>query len=448
MQGAVKSPEIDHLAVHLEQWYEGPRLRDVLDRAGSPANKPAFRIPLSESPLSEGDVIHIGQVPVLFPMSAEKKWYTIRPEGVEFHHDILKGAFYLLSGYQEQQPEMYDRFGRFAWKNSIQQRLGFTGMAVVNHYFKILLDALEAYCRQAGQPFQRKGPGEPVLFLSHDIDRTRKYTFRNLVHISLQLGRRDYGGADFGGRVRRFRDHLTGWITSRKDPYRNFDDMLELEEALGIRSTWFLLEKRGGRNSKYRFTDPEIRTLLEKLDREGHEVGLHGTFESSGNATLLEGEYQRLGHAAGKEPRGCRQHFLRYRHPDSTRAQVAAGLVYDASLGFAEQPGFRHSYAHPFRLYDFEKQETLPLWHIPLTVMDSGLLEYMGVGVQELKDTMDPLLEEVRRWNGVFSLLWHNCRLDEEEYPGIGKAYMDILESILKSGFRPGRGIEIAKKES
>lgn len=447
MEGHLTSSEIGHLAVHLEQWYEGPAFQDILSRNGTRPGQPAFRIPLSQAGLTEQEVFFIGAVPVLFPMSSEKEWYAVHNNGVDFHHDILKGAFYLLSGYQERQTDCHDRYGRFMWEHSIQHRLGFTGIPVVNYYFGILLDAMDHYCRLTDQPFRRTGPQEPVLFLSHDIDRIRKYSFRNLIHVFLQLGRRGFGGADFRGRVRRFRDHLAGWVRSGKDPYWNFEEMLELEHSLGIRSTWFMLEQRGRRNSKYRFTDPDIQSLIHRLIREGHEPALHGTIESSGDPSILRGEYQRLGEAAGKDPGGCRQHYLIFRHPETTNAQLEAGLTYDASLGFAEQPGFRHSYAHPFRLYDFERQVTLPLWHIPLMVMDSTLLEYMVVGVGQLQEQIDPLVEEVRRWNGVFSLLWHNCRLDEEEYPGIGLAYKNILASILKAGFRTGCGMEIVKRE-
>ena len=46
---------------------------------------------------------------------------------------------------------------------------------------------------------------------------------------------------------------------------------------------------------------------------------------------------------------GIRQHFLKYNNPLTPRIHEKAGLLYDATLGFAEQIGFRNSYAGPFQ---------------------------------------------------------------------------------------------------
>ena len=438
MKGKLKENEIRHLALHLEGFYEGPSLEECL--------RNGLSVPLSDKALREEEIFFIDEIPVLFPLSDKSQWYSKLEKGVEFHHDILKSAFYLLSGFQEQDPDLYDPNGRFSWEHSLQYRLGIGGKAVVNHYFEVLLDALEQCCRLTGRDFRRTGPPKPVLFLSHDIDRIRKYTLRNVVHTFLHIFRPGHQGMKAQRRIGIFRDHLRGFLLFRKDPYKNSLDLLDLEKGLGIRSTWFLLEKRGAHNSKYRFSDREIGTLTARIEEEGSEVGLHGTLESSGNAVLLGEERERLGKICRTEPLGCRQHFLRYRLPASARAQEEAGLVYDASLGFAEQTGFRNSYCHPFRSWDFEKEESRELWHLPLVAMDVSLLEYMGKEVGELESELAPLLEETIRFNGVFSLLWHNCRLDEEEYPGIGPVYRKILEGILEKGLEPRCGIEIVKK--
>jgi hypothetical protein len=125
------------------------------------------------------------------------------------------------------------------------------------------------------------------------------------------------------------------------------------------------------------------------------------------------------------------------------RIQVNAGLDYDASLGFAEQIGFRNSYAFPFRLYDFEQGKGMDIWQLPLNVMEASFFEYMQVPVNSIPEAIKPLLEEVIRFKGIFSLLWHNCRLDEEQTPGISKIYQGLLNEIVQAGFISKTGQQI-----
>jgi len=90
----------------------------------------------------------------------------------------------------------------------------------------------------------------------------------------------------------------------------------------------------------------------------------------------------------------------------------------------------------------------MELWQLPLLAMDVSLLEYMKIGVADIPASLEPLLEECQRVGGVFSLLWHNCRLDEEEYPGISRCYIEILEKALALGFTSLTGNEIVKKKN
>ncbi len=50
-----------------------------------------------------------------------------------------------------------------------------------------------------------------------------------------------------------------------------------------------------------------------------------------------------------------RFHFLKFSLPNTWKSIDSSKIRLDASLGFAEQHGFRNSYGLPFRPYDFEK---------------------------------------------------------------------------------------------
>jgi peptidoglycan/xylan/chitin deacetylase (PgdA/CDA1 family) len=399
--------------------------------------------PPSDQELDLNKVFMIEDLPVLFPCSDEDGWYKVEKNQIRFHHDILKSAFYLLSGYQEYQSQDKDEHGRFPWKSSIQHRLGITQKPIVNYYFSVILEAFEK-CLEINQleSLTRKET-PPILFLSHDVDRIVKYSLRDVAYQVLVLAGLNPSEATLSQRWRRLLACASGTFLFKKDPYWNFSELLDLEESLGIRSTWYMLEKTSLENSRYHFRSKKIQGLISLIEDKGHEIGIHGTLESSDDLHAMITGLKRLGAVTKHPVRGCRQHYLKYNNPLTTRIHEKAGIGYDSTLGFAEQIGFRNSYALPFKLYDFENQAPFSIWQIPLLVMDVSLIGYMGTSTNEIPFAIKAVIEEVQKFNGVLTLLWHNCQLDEEEYPGINKIYSDLLKNIVDSGFVSMSGTEV-----
>lgn len=440
MDRRISDNEIKYLLDHLAVFYHGTRLASYLStgektRATGEPGKGRIIIPLSGQALSTNKILSIDQVPVLFSCSKDEKWYTTEGKNIRFHHDILKSAFYLLSGYQEYVSKEVDEHGRYPWTASVQFRLGFTAKPLVNYYFEVIIDAYEAFCKLNSLSFERVKKSSPVLFLSHDVDRIQKYSLRDMVFVGLQLPGIKSNTFTLAKRLKNIREIFLGTLLFREDPYWNFTAMLRQEKKLDIRSSWYFLEKTRKENSRYHFHHHKIRDLIGKISGEGHEIGIHGTLESSGEQQAMKSGISRLNDVCETPVKGIRQHYLSYTNPLTTKLQQASELDYDASLGFAEMVGFRNSFALPFRLYDFDLDCPSDIWQIPLNVMDVTLTGYMGIPLPDLWSAIGPLVDEVVRFNGVLSLLWHNCRLDEEETPGINDAYQMVLEKILDSGF-------------
>jgi len=434
MNRKISHKEIRYLLDHLEGLHDGARLGDYLN-TGEKRAQPSFIVPLSDQPPEPDQLVSIGEIPCLFPCTEFKEWYTVEGKDVVFQHDILKSAFYLLSGYQEVHSARMDSLGRFPWKSSIQYRLGITQKPVVNYYFEVILDAFGRFCSLNGLDFKKSAPVDPVFFLSHDVDRIKKYTLRNLGYAALQLTGFRPGPENFRRKLKNLGAYFRGIFSFKRDPFWTFQEMNDLEKRLHISSTWFFLEKTREDNSRYRFSSRKIVSLIRDLSVMGHEIALHGTLESSGDQGALTGSLGRLNAVCDTPVTGIRQHFLRYKNPDTPLIQSAAGLGYDATLGFAEQIGFRNSYVYPFKLYNFEKEEAMEIWQLPLNVMELTLLGYMGVKPGSVPDAIEPLLSEVKKFGGVFSLLWHNCNLEDETYPGIMEVYGEVLTGIMQSGF-------------
>ncbi len=152
---------------------------------------------------------------------------------------------------------------------------------------------------------------------------------------------------------------------------------------------------------------PAYRTLLRDVAVHA-EVGLHPSYESSRDERLFRIEAAKLGALTGERTKVSRQHFLRWRLPDTLRQAVAIGITEDHTLGFADRPGFRAGTCTPFPWYDLEreKETTLMLW--PYACMDSALIERMGQGPDEVVRSMNVMSDAVRAVKGTFVSVWHD----------------------------------------
>ncbi len=64
--------------------------------------------------LNENQIISIENIPILFPGDNKKAVYTFKEGTLVFHHDLLRSAFYLLSGFQEYNSDHYGKPDQFS----------------------------------------------------------------------------------------------------------------------------------------------------------------------------------------------------------------------------------------------------------------------------------------------------------------------------------------------
>jgi len=107
-------------------------------------------------------------------------------------------------------------------------------------------------------------------------------------------------------------------------------------------------------------------------------------------------------------------HYLRWQQPTTLLGWNAAGLRYDGTLGYAEQPGFRCGTCHEYPAFDPVSDKQLELRLRPLIVMDQTIIsdQYLGLGLGEAAREKILYYKNIcRAVGGIFSLLWHNSQL-------------------------------------
>jgi peptidoglycan/xylan/chitin deacetylase (PgdA/CDA1 family) len=201
---------------------------------------------------------------------------------------------------------------------------------------------------------------------------------------------------------------------------------------------------RGRFEGRYRLC--EAVPLLREVVAQGHEVGLHGSLSTWRNGAALAGERRALEDAIGVAVSGGRQHYLRFHAPGTWRAAAAAGLRYDASLGYPDAIGFRGGACAPYRAYDAIAEEAIPLWAIPLVAMDGTLEVGLGLSPQKAIAAVLAIGRRVAAHQGTLVLLWHNPSLYDPVHPGWRDALVAVVEGLRVLGGRPLRVIDAVKE--
>ncbi len=392
-------------------------------------------------------VIYKDAIPILFPLSESPEIYELTNGKLVFHHDILKSAFYLLSGFQEYKSTKKDHFNRFPYRESIQKRLGITAIPVVNYYFQWIAEALNAYATRNDLPLVKRKPlfkdAGFGFFLTHDVDKVDYYTFNEMVFRAKQL----FGIAPTKyGISKSFKmlwDAKWNYFFTRKNPAWDFAHLISIEKKYKIPATYFFLD-RGlkHQDAYYQITDNKIQELINWLKEQGAEIGLHGVCRSSANQSVMKEQKVRLASVIGDEPKGTRQHRLIYENPATLHVHQYAGFKYDSTLAFAEHEGFRNSYCWPFKIFDHQNNCISDVWEFPLNVMDVTLFHYQEYDFMQAMSAVRKIVEEVNKFNGLFTLLWHNGFNDEMKLPGIGKFYESIIQAVTE---KMGKGVSANK---
>lgn len=428
MQGRLNQNKIDYIVHHLRLLFRwDKRLEQHFVFGSKPENASARIIfTLSEHPL--GQVKRIGHQVVLFPASDSDDWYIFDQQGnLVFRHDLLKSAFYLLSGYQESLPYKGDAEGRFSFADSIQKKFEFATFPLVNFYFEIVGNGLAEFCRRYDLAFERRDIWDGRKFgfvLSHDVDRVDQYTIHELKLRLKQLLRSGRDSGRFYLLIRSIIGLLRG-----ENPYWNFEWMKKLEKTSGLNSVWYFLPRHVlHRDAYYSFSEQRIKQLAASLLDAGDEIGLHGVYHARNDQNLFQQNLKEITALTGRPPAGVRQHWLSFKYPQTLRIIEKAGLKYDTSWAFADYAGWRNSFCLPFRPYDLEQDRMMNLWEVPLCVMDASLLEYQKLSTQQAFGIVDQMLQATRRFNGLFVLLWHNSFFDEYLNPGVVELYQKILD--------------------
>src|SRR6476661_8223521 len=379
------------------------------------------------------------QLPFFFDAQPEKPLLELGEGSARINADVISGAFYLLSGWQEYFANTRDRHGRFPYAASVQQRYGCVALPVVNYYFDVLKTAVEHVTGQQLRPRRWDCSAPFAAFITHDIDTLRS-AWKAPAKAALRQGQL----LRFGRQMWR---HFT-----QPDAWDNLETVADTVASYGATSTFFMLPaaqqaSEGTPNADYTIT-PQLRARLQHLKQQGFELGLHGSIGTARYPDQLARDTATL----KPDHEGLRFHYLRWEPRTTPTLVEQAGFSYDSTLGFAEHYGFRNSCCLPFYPFDFVNGRAHNYLEIPLNVMDATLHHpnYLQLNADEILPALLPMLAEVEKFGGVATVLWHNDHFDPANEVTGPRQFAEIMTYLQQRGaaFLTGSQIvaEIAKQ--
>ncbi|NLV27957.1 MAG: hypothetical protein GXY48_12475 [Methanomicrobiales archaeon] len=297
--------------------------------------------------------------------------------------------------YNNLHRDQYERFPYYASKNrNIFEPL--VSQYLINHNFRVEFPG--------NAPF--------AVCLTHDIDTIYKPLIYKGIDMLLALKKGDANNFFI----------LLKQIQSKKNPFCNFSNIMNLEKKYGAKSTFFVLAETQ-EEPDFQYNIEDINKELGEIIENKWEIGLHGGSSVYLDAHMMMAKKKVLEKLIHKEIIGYRSHFLQFHTPDTWVALSKAGFKYDTTFGYADCAGFRNGICHPFKPYNLNTDQEINILEIPLILMDCTLGLYMELDEDKKWELIKGLIERVAECRGIFTILWHNTFMSGSQF--------ELYEKIL-----------------
>ncbi|MDZ4747529.1 MAG: polysaccharide deacetylase family protein [Saprospiraceae bacterium] len=335
--------------------------------------------------------------------------------------DLFAGVFFMLTRWEEALASKRDLHNRFPASEAAVVKAGYILRPLVDEYSQLLRNWLLAF----GYSMPERSSSYAVV-PTCDVDIP--YYWRSKP-VWKTLGGRLLNHWNLIETLKEYSSFKAVQSQKEKDPYDTFDYLMTLAEKNGTRFQFNFL---AGGTTKYEgyylIDDSDIKALIAEIQSRGHAIGIHPSYATFLNGSMIQQEKQALEKSTGAIISTSRQHYLRFAVPETWKLLAEAGISVDSTLGYAAEPGFRCGTCKPFPVFDIQQREQLPLIERPLLIMDVSFRMYKKLSIAESIRVCDEIKRQVKKHNGELVILWHNSNLSEiDGWDG----WKEVLENLM-----------------
>ena len=318
--------------------------------------------------------------------------------------DILSSIFFLISRMEEYHSKDCDEHGRFISANSILAKLSLEQNPIVDQWCFSLLSKLNVEFN-----IELTSPRKFYQYCTFDIDNAYAFKYKGF---SRSLG--SFFKDSFSFRFYKLKQRVELIRGKVKDPYDNYDYILEFLKTNKLKSIFFfLLGDYAKMDKNIDHNHPYLINLIRSISKN-HLTGIHPSYKSFNNLKTLKMEISRLDKITSKTSIS-RFHYLKFTLPKSYQILLKAGIKQDYSMGFADKIGFRAGTCTPFYFYDLENEYATDLKIFPFAYMDGVLNDKLKYNPEYSSKLISKIKNKVRKVNGPFNAVWHNESLSNQD---------------------------------
>lgn len=339
--------------------------------------------------------------------------------------DIFSAIFFLITRYEEYLPHRADKHGRFDHKESVASQFAFLQQPVVDEWILHFSKLLE-------RKYNIRLPEKQFQYLpTYDIDIAWKHLYKGR--------KRTLGGylKDFVTlRWKAIPERIMVLSGKKKDPFDCFDWLDSIHKTYQLNPIYFILLGQWAEYDKNADPDSVAMKRLMATLAQKYVTGIHPSYRSHEQQSILEHETRTLSMATDREVRQSRQHYIKFSMPDTFRKLINIGITDDYSMGYASCNGFRAGTSNAFPWYDIGREEITSLRIHPFAFMEATSLFYEKNNTNETYQEWERLYHAVKKVNGTFISIWHNYVLGTDRKT---KGWRELYEKMLKEITDPGK---------
>ncbi len=324
--------------------------------------------------------------------------------------DIFATTYFLLTQWESTILEG-DHLGRYKLETSSLSKFGIYTTPIVNQYIQLMQQLLQSL-----NIFTTIDEYKPHF--TCDIDSITKYkSLRNL--IGGIYHRRELFGI--------IKSYFQSKNNKKSDPYYSFDYLFGILEKCRIDSTFYFMsgfEDKKYDTMDYDLAEPLIQDIIETIKERKYSIGLHPTINAWKSNEIIANQKLLLEENTKISVSNIRQHYLRYDVNTTWNVMNRNAFLYDSSMQFTEGMGFAAGICTPFTLFDLNSRKETKVKEIPLIVMKKK--DYVR-DVSVTFDKMNGIINQAKKYNGRFMILFHNSDLETENERILFEKVMQVL---------------------
>jgi hypothetical protein len=225
----------------------------------------------------------------------------------------------------------------------------------------------------------------------------------------------------------------------------DIEKVIEIERKFKVVSSYFFtvfpISKKGTYDCTYKLSDKckffgrkmSVANLMQELDAEGFDVGLHGSYYSGATKDMHRQQISSIETATGLKITTNRQHWLNFNINNTPVLLHEAGILADSTLGFNRNIGFRAGTSLPFFMFDLNSNTELNVLQVPLIIQEGALtaLNSLEYDKEMAQNAMKIIIDRIYETNGCATLLFHPNSFNKPIYCEL---YEWAIEYCLQKG--------------